>query len=89
MWVTDRFSSNLDTLSFGNYRIGAMSTVDARAGRAQLAGFETGRNTNPEFAAPTASLYFIATPDGIPERLSAQSRDAADRRRASPTSCRA
>ena len=38
------------TLSFGNYRIGGHGRRHA-AGLAQLAGFETGRNTNPEFAA--------------------------------------
>jgi Tol biopolymer transport system component len=63
VWVTDRFSSNLETLSFGNYRIAAMA-IDARQPR-QFAGFETGRNTNPEFAAD-GTLFFIATPDGIP-----------------------
>ena len=74
VWVTDRFSSNLDTLSFGNYRIAAMpfdsrtaaSSVSLALGRPRpFAGFETGRNTNPEFAAD-GTLYFIATPDGIP-----------------------
>jgi hypothetical protein len=30
-----------------------------------FAGFETGRNTNPEFSAD-GTLFFIATPDGIP-----------------------
>ena len=77
VWVTDRFSSNLDSLSFGNYRLGAMS-VDPRSaasgarlaqvgsgGARQLAGFDTGRNSNPEFG-PDGSLYFVATPDGIP-----------------------
>jgi len=63
VWATDRFSSNLDTLSFGNYRIGAISP-STRAAR-QLAGFDTGRNSNPEFG-PDGSLYFVATPDGIP-----------------------
>ena len=62
-WVTDRFSSNLESLSFGNYRIAAMA-VDARQPR-PLAGFETGRNTNPEFAAD-GTLFFVATPDGVP-----------------------
>jgi len=63
VWVTDRFSSSLETLAFGNYRIGAM-TIDGRQVR-QLAGFPVGRNTNPEYAAD-GSLYFVATPDGIP-----------------------
>ena len=80
VWVTDRFSSDLESLSFGNYRIAAMAVSSARpidspatANRSQLAqgkprafaGFETGRNSNPEFAAD-GTLYFIATPDGIP-----------------------
>lgn len=62
-WVTDRFSSNIDLLEFGNYRIGIMD-VETRRVR-PLAGFETGRNTNPEFADDGRSLYFVATPDGI------------------------
>lgn len=63
-WVTDRFSADMGTLEFGNYRIGSMNvrTGEIRA----LAGFQEGRNTNPEFSADGRSLYFIATPDGIP-----------------------
>ncbi|HEX6162850.1 MAG TPA: BamA/TamA family outer membrane protein [Vicinamibacterales bacterium] len=63
VWVTDRFSSDIESLSFGNYRIGAMS-VDSRQAR-QYAGFESGRNSNPEFSAD-GTLFFLATPDGIP-----------------------
>ena len=63
-WVTDRFSSDLKQLSFGNYRIGLMD-VGTRQIR-QLAGFGTGRNTNPEFTADGLGMFFIATPDGIP-----------------------
>lgn len=67
VWVTDRFSSNLDTLSFGNYRIAAMPIDSPSAARRPrpFAGFETGRNSNPEFSAD-GTLFFIATPDGIP-----------------------
>ncbi len=63
VWVTDRFSSNLETLSFGNYRIAAMDVAERQP--RLFAGFETGRNTNPEFSAD-GTLFFIATPDGIP-----------------------
>lgn len=63
VWVTDRFSSNLDNLSFGNYRIGAMTAEGGRP--REFAGFSSGRNSNPEFS-PDGSLYFLATPDGIP-----------------------
>ncbi len=63
-WVTDRFSTNLTSLAFGNYRIATM-TVQTREVR-PLAGFEQGRNTNPEFAADGRAIYFVATPDGVP-----------------------
>ena len=63
VWVTDRFSTSLETLAFGNYRIGAM-VLNGREIRA-LAGFPQGRNTNPEYAAD-GTLYFVGTPDGIP-----------------------
>jgi hypothetical protein len=63
-WVTDRFSSDLDTLVFGNYRIGVMDMASRQV--RPLAGFPTGRNTNPEFTADGRSLFFIAAPDGVP-----------------------
>jgi hypothetical protein len=62
VWVTDRFTSNLDALTFGDYRIAAM--IPGQTPR-QLAGFDTGRSSNPEFGAD-GSLYFVATPDGVP-----------------------
>jgi hypothetical protein len=62
-WVTDRFSSNLERLSFGNYRIGA---IDVRSRQVRpLPGFDEGRNINPEFSADGRTLYFIGAPDGI------------------------
>jgi hypothetical protein len=63
IWVTDRFSGDLPTLAFGNYRIAAMAVAGGRP--RELAGFDTGNNTNPEFA-PDGTLFFIAAPDGIP-----------------------
>jgi Tol biopolymer transport system component len=63
-WVTDRFSSDARALEFGNYRI---ASLDIASGEVRfLAGFETGRNTNPEFSADGRTVFFIATPDGIP-----------------------
>jgi Tol biopolymer transport system component len=63
-WVTDRFTANTQALSFGGYQIGLIDVASGQARR--LAGFDNGRNTNPEFSADGRSLYFIATPDGIP-----------------------
>ncbi len=62
-WVTDRFSTNLQTLAFGNYRIGLLNVQTRNA--SPLTAFDSGRHTNPEFSADGRSLYFIATPDGI------------------------
>jgi hypothetical protein len=63
-WVTDRFTANTDTLEFGGYRIGLMDIASRNA--REVAGFATGRNTNPEYSFDGRSLFFIATPDGIP-----------------------
>jgi hypothetical protein len=63
-WVTDRFTSDTAGLVFGNYRIGAIDPATRQM--RPLAGFPSGRNTNPEFSADGRSLFFIATPDGIP-----------------------
>lgn len=62
-WVTDRFTTNLTTLEYGTYKIGLMdlTTRQVRTG----AGFDAGRNTNPEFSEDGRSIYFIGTPDGI------------------------
>jgi hypothetical protein len=63
-WVTDRFSSDVESLNFGNYRIGLIDTT-TRTLR-EFAGFPRGRKTNTEFAAGGRELYFIGAPDGIP-----------------------
>jgi hypothetical protein len=62
-WVTDRFSTNLEALDVGNYRIGTIDVQTRQARR--LAGFDTGRNSNPEYSADGRTLFFVATPDGI------------------------
>jgi hypothetical protein len=54
----------MQVMRFGNYRIGLMDVATRQI--RQLAGFNTGRNTNPEFTADGRALFFIATPDGIP-----------------------
>ena len=54
----------MQVLRFGNYRIGLMDVATRQI--RQLAGFNTGRNTNPEFTSDGRAMFFIATPDGIP-----------------------
>src|SRR5690349_15095780 len=63
-FATDRFSSNLDTLSIGPYRL---ATVDVDSGRIeQLRAFTDGKNINPQWAPDGSALYFISDRDGIP-----------------------
>ena len=62
-WVTDRFSADTTVLSYGGYQIGLIDVATKQARR--IAGFDKGRNTNPEFSSDGASLFFIGTPDGI------------------------
>ncbi len=60
---TDRFSTDLSRLAYGNYRLAVM---DPRTGRIDaIAGFPTGKNTNPQWASDGRSLYFLANPNGI------------------------
>jgi hypothetical protein len=62
-FATDRFSSSLETLSFGNLRLGV---VDVASGRIQeLPSLDNAKNINPQWSADGASLYFIADAGGI------------------------
>jgi Tol biopolymer transport system component len=62
-FVTDRFSSDIDQLAFGNYRL---AIVDVETRRVQpLGGFPEGRNINPRWTPDGRSVVFIGEPDGI------------------------
>src|SRR5207248_4511029 len=63
-FATDRFSSNLDTLDIGGYRIGLL---DPETGRIEQANaFTSGKNINPQWSPDSRTVYFIADRDGIP-----------------------
>src|SRR5262245_30609008 len=63
-FATDRFSSNLETLSIGEYRI---AFIDPQTGSIEQAGaFTNGKNINPQWSPDSRTLYFIADRDGIP-----------------------
>lgn len=63
-WVTDRFSTRLDNLDYGNYRLGLFDLESGR-GR-ELAGFTEGKHINPQWAPDGSSLYFVSDQNGIP-----------------------
>src|SRR5687767_3851569 len=70
VFSTDRFSSSLDVLQFGEYEL---ATMDVASGRpAPLAAFERARHISPQWGRD-GSIYFIANPDGVPDiyRMSA------------------
>ena len=63
-WVTDRFSTKLDNLDYGNYRLGLfdLGTGTER----ELAAFPDGKHINPQWSPDGASLYFVSDQNGIP-----------------------
>jgi hypothetical protein len=63
-FATDRFTSQLPSLSMGAYRIGF---IDPASGAiTQAPAFTDGKNINPQWAGDGQSVYFIADRDGIP-----------------------
>jgi WD40 repeat protein len=61
-YTTDRFGTDLDTLSFGNYRI---AVLDLASGELRaLAGYKGARNSDPQWAPDGKSLYFLSDADG-------------------------
>ena len=62
-WVTDRFSTNLPLLEYGEYQV---ALYDVATGSARpMPGFATGKHVNPQWSADGASLFFIADQNGI------------------------
>jgi WD40-like Beta Propeller Repeat len=60
--VTDRFSTNLETLSYGNYRL---ALVDVTTGEiTPLPGYQGAIHTNPQWSPDGKSLYFVSDVTG-------------------------
>jgi Tol biopolymer transport system component len=63
-FATDRFSTDLQSLAIGSYRL---ATFDLERGAIDpLPGFSDGDSLNPQWAPGGGSLYFLASPFGIP-----------------------
>jgi Tol biopolymer transport system component len=62
-FVTDRFSSNFETLAFGDYRLAMIDVASARI--EPVEAFPHGKNINPQWSADGTALYFLANPDGV------------------------
>jgi Tol biopolymer transport system component len=63
VFSTDRFSSSLDALRFGDYGL-AMMDVETGAVRA-LPGVALAKNIDPHWSGDGASVFFVADPGGV------------------------
>lgn len=62
-YVTDRFTTNLENLDPGHYQI---ALLDPESGQiTHVAGFNEGKNTNPQWSPDGKSLYFLSDQSGI------------------------
>jgi Tol biopolymer transport system component len=62
-FVTDRFSTRLENLRAGNYRL---ASIDPASGDIRpLPSFEEGKNIDPDWSADGASLFFVSDRSGI------------------------
>ncbi|MGE5156178.1 MAG: hypothetical protein ACM3JP_01635, partial [Betaproteobacteria bacterium] len=62
-WVTDRFSTKLDNLDYGNYGLALLDI--ATGAMKQLPTFPKGKNINPAWSPDGNSLYFVSDQNGI------------------------
>ncbi len=63
-FVTDRFSTNLNDLSYGNYRLADYEFSSDHI--IALPSFTAGKNINPQWSPDMRSLYFVSDQNGIP-----------------------
>lgn len=62
-FVTDRFTTSIDSLSYGDYQI---AVIDAHGGEIRELPHLTGaKHINPQWSPDGRSLYFIGDPGGI------------------------
>ena len=62
-FVTDRFSTDLSRLAYGNYRLAMMNPTTGALEPIQ--SFPEAKNTNPQWSPDGKSLYFLGDPQGI------------------------
>jgi hypothetical protein len=73
-FVTDRFSADLNALSFGQYRLALFDIASRRI--TELPAFPTGKHINPQWGQGDSELFFVGDRDGVSNvyRMSLDSR---------------
>jgi Tol biopolymer transport system component len=61
-FTTDRFSTRLDALEFGNYRLGLLDVASGAV--EELPGYAGARHSNPQWSPDGASILFLSDADG-------------------------
>ena len=64
VFLTDRFTTNLSALDLGDYELATIDTASGQSTR--LRAFDSTRHNSPQWARD-GSIYFIASPDGVPD----------------------
>ena len=62
-YVTDRFSTNLSDLDFGNYQLAIMNFKTGEISKVK--DFSNGKNINPQWSPDGKSIYFVSDQNGI------------------------
>ncbi len=62
-FVTDRFTTNLSDLDFGNYNLAVMNMATDSIKR--LPDFSKGKNINPQWSSDGKNIYFISDQNGV------------------------
>jgi Tol biopolymer transport system component len=62
-WSTDRYSTDLPRLDYGEYELAVMNVANGAAFR--VPGFDSGKHLNPQWSADGSSLFFISDHTGI------------------------
>jgi hypothetical protein len=73
-FASDRFTTHLDDLQYGDYQIVVMDMASGAV--APVPGFATGKQLNPQWSPDGKSLYFISDHSGIPDLYRVQLADS-------------